>query len=54
MRYKEFLVSTHQQIKGDKPIKFPVKILFKGLLRLQVKRYYQLKKKVFISFSSLI
>lgn len=54
MRYKEYLVSTRQQITDNRPIKFPVRILLKALFRLQVKRYDQFRKKVLLSLSSFI
>jgi hypothetical protein len=54
MRYKDFFVATRQKINGTKEIKFPVKILLKGFVLLQTKRFNTFTKKVIVSLASLI
>jgi len=54
MRYKDFFVATRQKINGTKEIKFPVKILLKGLVLLEAKRCSQFTKKLMLSLGSFI
>ena len=54
MRYKNFFVATRQKINGSKEVKFPVRIILKGLFLLQAKRCSQFTKKVMVSLASLI
>jgi len=54
MRYKDFFVAIRQSINGAEEIKFPVRIILKGLMLLQAKRFNQFTKKVIVSLGSLI
>jgi hypothetical protein len=54
MRYKDFFVAIRQKITGTKEIKFPVRILVKGLVLLQAKRLNKFTKRVIVSLGSLV
>jgi hypothetical protein len=54
MRYKDYFVATRQRKNGTKEINFPIKMLLKGLLILQVKRINRFSKRMIVSLGSLI